>query len=89
MSVGRALGGAVVRNRIRRRVREILRLSRHEISSGWDIVVHPRAAVATAEFAALRSELADLLRNSLDAASVPPGGEKGARGTDAPAGSER
>lgn len=74
MSVGRALGGAVVRNRIRRRVREILRLSRREIPSGWDIVVHPRASVAGAEFALLRGELLELLRNSMPAGSVPSHG---------------
>lgn len=62
ISVKRALGGAVRRNRIRRRTREILRLHRLEIRSGWDIVVHPRSSVATAEFAALRRELLALLR---------------------------
>lgn len=57
LSVKRALGGAVKRNRIRRRVREILRLHRQEIASGWDIVIHPRPQVATAEFAAITAEL--------------------------------
>jgi ribonuclease P protein component len=75
MSVGRALGGAVVRNRIRRRVREILRLDRREIPSGWDIIVHPRASVATAEFAPLREELLALLRNSVPVPSVPQSGD--------------
>lgn len=65
MSVKRALGGAVVRNRIRRRVREIIRLHRQEIASGWDIVIHPRSSVATAPFAALAAELVDLLRSAL------------------------
>jgi ribonuclease P protein component len=74
MSVGRALGGAVVRNRLRRRVREILRLSRREIPPGWDIIVHPRASVAGAEFALLRDELMELLRNSIPAGSVPSSG---------------
>jgi ribonuclease P protein component len=74
MSVGRALGGAVVRNRIRRRVREILRLDRGEIPSGWDIIVHPRASVGAAEFARLREELLTLLRNSIPASSVPQSG---------------
>jgi ribonuclease P protein component len=77
MSAGRALGGAVVRNRIRRRVREILRLDRREIPSGWDIIVHPRSSVAETEFASLRQELLALLRNSISASSVPPSGELG------------
>ena len=63
ISVKRALGGAVVRNRIRRRIREILRLHRTEIPAGWDMVVHPRSTVATAEFAALAAELLSLLHN--------------------------
>ena len=75
MSVGRALGSAVVRNRIRRRIREILRLDRGEIPSGWDIILHPRASVARAEFATLREELLSLLRNSIAAPSVSPRGE--------------
>jgi ribonuclease P protein component len=61
-SIKRALGGAVVRNRIRRRVREIVRLHRQEIPTGWDIVIHPRSSVAEAPFAALTAELLRLLR---------------------------
>ena len=61
-SIKRALGGAVVRNRMRRRMREVLRLHREEISAGWDFVIHPKANVASAEFAALASELLRLLK---------------------------
>jgi len=60
-SIKKALGSAVKRNRIRRRIREIVRLHRQEISPGWDIVIHPRASVATAQFATLTSELLKLL----------------------------
>jgi ribonuclease P protein component len=61
MSVKKALGNAVVRNRIRRRVREILRLHREEIAPGWDIVIHPGRAAATLKFAKLEAELLSLL----------------------------
>jgi ribonuclease P protein component len=61
-SIKRVLGGAVVRNRIRRRVREAIRLNREEISAGWDFVIHPKASVASAAFAALESELLRLLK---------------------------
>jgi ribonuclease P protein component len=63
ISVKKALGGAVVRNRIRRRIREILRCNRTEIPSGWDIVIHPRRSVAQAPFAPLQAELVRLLRS--------------------------
>ena len=74
MSVGRTLGGAVVRNRIRRRVREILRHRRQEISSGWDIILHPRGTVAAANFAELGNELISLLQSAVGAAvpAAPP-----------------
>jgi ribonuclease P protein component len=61
-SIKRALGGAVVRNRIRRRIREVVRLHREEISAGWDFVIHPKAHVENAEFAALERDLARLLK---------------------------
>ena len=61
-SIKRALGGAVVRNRIRRRIREVVRLHREEISAGWDFVIHPKANVQSAEFVALENDLVRLLR---------------------------
>ncbi|HJY85348.1 MAG TPA: ribonuclease P protein component [Candidatus Acidoferrales bacterium] len=63
ISVKKALSGAVVRNRIRRRIREILRLDRSEIPPGWDIVIHPRSSVGRASFASLRAELVRLLQS--------------------------
>jgi len=63
ISVKKALGGAVVRNRIKRRVREILRCNRAEIPTGWDIVIHPKNSVARAAFAPLEAELVRLLRS--------------------------
>jgi len=64
LSVKARLGGAVMRNRIKRRLREILRGA--GLAPGWDIVVQPLAAeVATADFAALRDELSGLLARAL------------------------
>jgi len=51
------LGGAVLRNRVKRRVREVFRLNRLTIPAGWDIVVNPREAMATVEFSTLAQEL--------------------------------
>ena len=62
-SIKKALGGAVVRNRIRRRIREIVRSHRPEIPVGWDIVIHPKSTVARAEFAALAADLLRMLKS--------------------------
>ena len=69
-SIGKALGNAVRRNRIRRRLREIVRLHRQEIAPGWDIVIHPRSSTATAKISALEDELMKLLPHA--ASSGPP-----------------
>lgn len=71
ISVKKALGGAVVRNRIRRRIREILRRNRTYIPKGWDIVIHPRRSVAEAPFALLESELVRLLSGISSSAPKP------------------
>ena len=62
-SIKKALGGAVVRNRIRRRLREVVRCHRLEIPAGWDIVIHPKSTVARAPFAALTTDLLRLLKD--------------------------
>ncbi|MGA2430705.1 MAG: ribonuclease P protein component [Candidatus Acidiferrum sp.] len=62
-SIKKALGGAVVRNRIRRRVREIVRCHRQEIPAGWDIVIHPKKVVERAPFAVVTAELLRLVGN--------------------------
>jgi ribonuclease P protein component len=50
LTVPRALGGAVIRNRIKRRLREAFRLHYTEFGSRWDIVLNPRRAVLVASF---------------------------------------
>ena len=64
VSIKKALGGAVVRNRIRRRVREIVRCHRREIPAGWDMVIHPKSAVARVPFAELTADLLRLLESA-------------------------
>jgi ribonuclease P protein component len=63
-SIKKTLGGAVVRNRIRRRLREMVRCHRLEIPAGWDIVIHPKSTVAKAPFAALTADLLRLLKSA-------------------------
>ena len=62
-SIKKTLGGAVVRNRIRRRVREMVRLHREELPTGWDIVIHPKSSVAQTPLPALTEDLLRLLRD--------------------------
>jgi ribonuclease P protein component len=50
LTVPRALGGAVVRNRIKRRLREAFRMHRSRFGPQWDIVLNPRRAALTAPF---------------------------------------
>lgn len=53
----RALGGAVVRNRIRRRMREAVRMHLHELPRRVDLVLHPRRQVLEMEFSRLEQEV--------------------------------
>ncbi|MGH9618580.1 MAG: ribonuclease P protein component [Bryobacteraceae bacterium] len=54
----RALGSAVERNRIKRRMREAVRTQLEAISSNWVIVFNPRRMVLDAPFEDLRREVA-------------------------------
>ena len=52
-TVSSKLGGAVVRNRVRRRLREIARLNMPGLKSGWDVVVVARTRAVAASYAEL------------------------------------
>ncbi|BDC53064.1 hypothetical protein F183_A53790 [Bryobacterales bacterium F-183] len=54
----RALGKANVRNRLRRRVREAVRLERHSFGKAWMVVFNPRRAALDAPFEDIRREVA-------------------------------
>lgn len=53
LTTGTKLGSAVVRNRIRRRLREIVRAQEDKLPCGYDIVIVARTAAVNAEFSAL------------------------------------
>ena len=52
----RRLGNAVVRNRVRRRMREIFRLNQHQIREGYWIVTIARASSAFAAYQELERD---------------------------------
>jgi ribonuclease P protein component len=56
-TVGKALGGAVVRNRMKRRLREAVRLARVAQAGAVDVVINPKKSLLAAEFAAVLNEV--------------------------------
>ena len=57
ISVSSKLGGAVVRNRVRRRIKEAYRLSEDRFLRGVDIVVVARSRAVGADFSVIWDEL--------------------------------
>lgn len=60
ITVPRALGGAVVRNRIKRRIREAVRARLSVLSPQWQVVINPRRRALTAGFPELVQEIEKL-----------------------------
>ncbi len=79
LTAGRVLGKAVERNRIKRRMREAVRLSVASLTRDVDVVLHPRRSVLTAEFAGLQEEVSRIF------ATVQKARQKAAVGEARPA----
>ena len=62
ISVSKRVGKAVVRNRVKRLLREILRLT--QLKPGWDIIFIARPAAGRADYAGLKQSVSDLLSRS-------------------------
>ncbi|MGQ9493718.1 MAG: ribonuclease P protein component [Anaerolineae bacterium] len=62
--VSKRMGKAVVRNRIRRLMREAMRMRVDEIALGWDIVLIARMPIAKADFWRIGEALDYLLQRA-------------------------
>jgi len=63
-SVSKRVGGAVVRNRARRLMREATRLRQAMIADGWDVVIIARQPVREANFHRVDRAVEQLLRRA-------------------------
>ena len=59
LSVSRRVGKAVIRNRVKRLLREILRIT--PLEPGWDIIFIARPKAAAADYASLKKSVEELL----------------------------
>jgi ribonuclease P protein component len=60
-SVSSRIGEAVVRNRVKRRLREIVRVL--SLEPGWDIVIIARPAIVSIDFSLLRDSVLNLFKS--------------------------
>jgi ribonuclease P protein component len=63
-SVSKRVGSAVIRNRVKRRLREAIRRRLWKTQPGWDMILIARPEAANAEYAELADEVHDLLRRA-------------------------
>jgi ribonuclease P protein component len=75
-TVGKALGGAVERNRLKRRMREAVRSSWPVVEAPVDVVIHPRKSVLQMPFADVASEVARALQLALQRAREAQPGQR-------------
>jgi ribonuclease P protein component len=64
LTVGKVIGKAHERNRIKRRMREALRRHVDLLPAGFDLILHPRRSVLTIEFAQLEREILRILEQA-------------------------
>jgi ribonuclease P protein component len=72
-AVGKKIGKAVTRNRVKRRLREVVRQQRDRVAPGWDLIFIARDALQTATFEQLDQTVAQLLKRAR-VSQLPAGG---------------
>ena len=60
LTVGKVMGKAVDRNRIKRRMRAAVRRNLHLLPGSVDVILHPRRSVIDLEYAVLEREIAGI-----------------------------
>lgn len=83
LTVGRVMGKAVVRNRIKRRMREAVRRHIGMLEAPVDVVLHPNRRVAGMEFAVLERDVAQVFE------AIQQAIERGLRTAESSAAGER
>jgi len=62
--VGKRIGKAVVRNRVKRRMREAVRSRLAYVSPGWDVVLIARTPIVQADSSSIKEALDSLLHRA-------------------------
>jgi ribonuclease P protein component len=68
LTVGKVMGKAVDRNRIKRRMREAVRTNLPTLQTPVDVILHPRKSVIDLDYATLEREVAHVFRTIQKAA---------------------
>jgi ribonuclease P protein component len=72
LTVGKVIGKAHERNRIKRRMREVVRHHLHELPAGVDLILHPRRSVIAMDFGKLEAEVLRIFRQAATQARRAP-----------------
>ena len=75
LTVGKVMGKAVDRNRIKRRMREAVRKNLTALSEPVDVILHPKRSVINLEFVALEREVGGVFRSIQRAAAKRTAGD--------------
>lgn len=62
ISVSKRVGKSVVRNKVKRRLREAFRKNVSDVRKGFDIVISAKPAISLADFTQIEKELTRLLK---------------------------